>query len=62
MTETFRNIQAGEDCITLLPDGFTFVSIDCSTPGICRVSFGDDNHTFATHDIKLTTNPNPSLS
>lgn len=40
--------------MVLLPDGFTFVGIDCSKPGLCRVTFGDHNHVFQTHDIKLT--------
>ena len=55
MAETFHNIKTGEDCMVRLPDDFSFIGIDCSTPGVCRVTFGDDNHTFATHEIKLAT-------
>ena len=55
MAETFHNIKTGEDCMVRLPDDFSFIGIDCSTPGVCRISFGDDNHTFATHEIKLAT-------
>ena len=53
MTETFHQVDQGKDCMVLLPDDFTFVGIDCSKPGVCRITFGDHNHVFAKHDIKL---------
>ena len=56
MTETFHDVKAGSDCMVLLPDDFTFIGNDCTKPGLCKVTFGDHNHVFQTHDIKLTTN------
>ena len=57
MTETFHDIKSGDDCMVLLPDDFSWIGIDCSKPGLCTVSFGDHNHVFAKHDIKLSTSP-----
>ncbi len=53
MTETFHEVKTGNDCMVLLPDDFTFIGIDCSNPSLCKVTFGDHNHVFQTHDINL---------